>query len=320
MNDPSMLQWLFLATVFVAVALFVAGLFVYFRRSEASQRLDTIIVAPGAGGAAQPPQQVSPWVESIEKLARPLAKLSVPDDDWQESELRRRFMHAGLRHPSAPVVFFGFKTALCFGLPILFWLLKTAGGWDMKPTSAIMIGGLLLAFGYYLPNFVLNRLIRDRQLEIFEAFPDALDLLTICVEAGLSLDAALAKVAGEMRLKSPILADEMELITLEMRAGAGKERALRNFALRTGVEDIDTLVAMLIQSDKFGTSIGESLRIHSDMLRTKRQQRAEEAAAKISVKLVFPLVLCIFPSILIVVVGPAVMQIGKTFATVFGGQ
>lgn len=318
MSNPQLIQWLFLAAVFTATALLVVGLFAYFRRSEASQRLETIIAAPTAPGQAQP--QPSQWIESIEKLARPLAKLSVPDDDWQESELRRRFMHAGLRHPSAPIVFFGVKTALCFGLPILFWLMKMAGGWDMSPTNTMMVGGTLLAFGYYTPNLVLNRLIRDRQREIFESFPDALDLLTICVEAGLGLDAALARVADEMRLKSPILADEMELITLEMRAGAGKEKALRNFALRTGVEEIDTLVAMLIQSDKFGTSIGESLRIHSDMLRTKRQQRAEEAAAKIAVKLVFPLVLCIFPSILIVVVGPAIIQIGKTFSAVFGGQ
>jgi tight adherence protein C len=169
-----------------------------------------------------------------------------------------------------------------------------------------------------VPNWALNRRVRLRQREIFEAFPDALDLLTICVEAGLGLDAALARVAREIRLTSRELSDELELVTLEMRAGAGKDRALRNLALRTGVEDIESLVALLVQSERFGTSIGESLRIQSDTLRVKRQQRAEEAAAKISVKLVFPLVLCILPSIFIVVGGPAVIQIGKTFSQVFG--
>lgn len=317
MGHLTTFQLLFLATVFAAAVLFVLGLFSYFRRSEASQRLDTII-APTAATAA--PARGAAWVERVEKLSKPLARLSVPDDHWKESELRRRFMHAGLRHPSAPAVFFAIKTALCFGLPIAFWLAKVAAGWQMKPTTFVITGGLLLTIGYYLPNLVLNRIIAERQRELFEHFPDALDLLTICVEAGLGLDAALAKVAGEIRLESPTLADELELVTLEMRAGAGKERALRNLAMRTGVDDIDTLVAMLVQSDRFGTSIGESLRIHSDMLRTKRQQRAEETAAKIAVKLVFPLVLCIFPSILIVVGGPAVISIGKTFAAVFGAR
>ncbi len=315
MNDPILLRNLFLAAVFAATALLVFGVFLYFRRTEASRRLDTIVASPLASADTAEP---SPWIEKVERIARPLAKLSVPDDDWKESELRRRFMHAGLRHPSAPIVFFGIKSALCFGLPLAFWFAKIAFGWQMQTSSVILIGALLLAFGYYTPNFILNRMIRERQREIFESFPDALDLLTICVEAGLGLDAALSRVASEIRLESATLADELELVTLEMRAGAGKERALRNLAMRTGVEDVDTLVAMLIQSDKFGTSIGESLRIHSDMLRTKRQQRAEETAAKIAVKLVFPLVLCIFPSILIVVGGPAVISIGKTFATVFG--
>jgi tight adherence protein C len=317
MNAPSIIQFAFLASVFIATVLLVAGVIFLFRRSDASQRLQQI-TAPSMPGSA--PRSESTWVESVEKVVRPLARLSVPDDGWEESELRRRFMHAGLRSPSAPWVFFGLKTLLCFGLPILFWLTKTVAGWELQFSATIFLSTFLLAAGYYVPNLILNRLIRERQREIFDSFPDALDLLTICVEAGLGLDAAISKVAQEMRLKSPILADEMELVTLEMRAGAGKERALRNLSVRTGVEDIDTLVAMLIQSEKFGTSVGESLRIHSDMLRTKRQQRAEEAAAKIAVKLVFPLVLCIFPSILITVAGPAVIQIGKAFSAVFGGS
>ena len=251
-------------------------------------------------------------------MATPLARLSVPDEGWEGSELRRRFMHAGLRSPTAPVFFFAIKTLLAFGLPLALWTAKNIAAWDMPGNKFLIYAGLLCGIGFYVPNLILGRLIALRQREIFENFPDALDLLTICVEAGLSLEAALNRVAGEIRLKSAILADELQLVCLEFRAGSGKERALRNLALRTGVEDIDTLVAMLVQSEKFGTSIGESLRIHSEMLRIKRQQRAEELAAKVAVKLIFPLVLCIFPSILITVAGPAMIRIAKELPKLVG--
>lgn len=252
------------------------------------------------------------------RVTKPLSRLVQPKEGWDQSELRRRFVHAGWRGTSAPSLFFGSKVLLGMGLPIAFLLYKVNTGLDMAPEQVIFVLVWLLASGYYVPNYVLNKKIKQRQREVFEAFPDALDLLTICVEAGLGLDAAIARVANEIRLESVSLADELELVTLEMRAGAGKERALRNLAVRTGVSDIESLVALLVQSEKFGTSIGESLRIQSDTLRVKRQQRAEETAAKITVKLVFPLVLCILPSIFIVVGGPAVIQIGRTFSQVFG--
>lgn len=199
MSNLSPIQLLFLAAIFVSTILLVAGLFTYFRRSEASQRLETIVASP----LVRTDEHRSPqWVETIERLTKPLAKLSVPDDDWKDSELRRRFMHAGLRHPSAPATFFALKTVFCFGFPLVFWLVKLAAGWEMKPSGVVVAMGLLLAIGYYLPNFVLNRRIRERQRTIFESFPDAIDLLTICVEAGLGLDAALAKVANEIRLET----------------------------------------------------------------------------------------------------------------------
>jgi len=313
----TMPQLALLAMVFVATAGLVIGLFLLFRRNEVSQRLERVL--EGSQSAIRKEAPRSAWVESVVRIASPLARLSVPEEGWENSEIRRRLMHAGLRGGSAPVVFFGIKTALGIGLPLLGWLLILLSGKDVKGTTVIMLVFMLLCIGYYLPNFVLNRMVESRQREIFESFPDALDLLTICVEAGLSLEAALGRVAEEIQLKSETLAEELQLVVLEMRAGGGKERALRNLALRTGVEDIDTLVAMLVQSEKFGTSMADSLRIHSDMLRSKRQQRAEELAAKIAVKLIFPLVLCIFPSILIVVAGPAVLRIGKLLTT-FGTQ
>ncbi len=168
---------------------------------------------------------------------------------------------------------------------------------------------VLAAVGYYLPNGVLSRQVRRRQQTIFEDFPDALDLLTVCVEAGLGMDAALTRVADEMHIKSQALSEELQLVLLEMRAGLSKEVALRNLALRTGVEDIDVLVAMLIQAERFGTSVGESLRVHSENLRLKRRLRAEETAGKIGVKLLFPLIFCIFPTLMLVLLGPAVIQV-----------
>lgn len=177
---------------------------------------------------------------------------------------------------------------------------------------------IIMLVGFYAPNAYIDRLREQRQLELFHSFPDALDLMTISMEAGLGMDQAITRVAKEVRLQCPVLADELELFTLEVRAGANRQTALRNLALRTGVEDIDSLVAMLIQSERFGTSVADALRVHSSTLRTKRQQRAEEMAAKVAIKLVFPLILCIFPSILIVVVGPAMIQIGKIFGQVFG--
>jgi tight adherence protein C len=249
-----------------------------------------------------------------------LAKLSVPEEGWEHSELRRRFIQAGLRDPSAPIFFFAVKTMMAFGLPLFLWAFRIFSNSGMPLNKFMLLVAVLSAIGFYLPNFILNRLIARMQLEIFENFPDALDLLTICVEAGLSLEAALNRVAAEIQLKSQILAEELQLVCLEFRAGSGKERALRNLVLRTGVDDISTLVAMLVQSEKFGTSIGESLRIHSESLRVKRQQRAEETAGKVAVKLIFPLLFCIFPSILIVVAGPAMISITKVLPTLVGGN
>jgi len=317
MTSLTWVQVGFLALVFVSAGGLVLGVFDLLRRSEARDRLQRLI---GGNAAPAPEPARTAWVETVAKLAKPLAKLSIPEEGWEESGLRRRFMQAGLRTESAPVVYYGLKTALGFGLPVIAWMVVSTSGSNWAPDTLVVLLVMLLCAGFYAPNLLLERLLKKRKLEIFEGFPDAIDLLTICVEAGLSLEAGIARVAQEIRLKSEALADELQLVSLEFRAGATKERALRNFALRTGVEDVDTLVAMLIQSEKFGTSVGDSLRIHSDMLRTKRMQRAEEAAARIAVKLVIPLVICIFPSILIVVAGPAIISISKTLPLIFGGR
>ncbi|MFA9217991.1 MAG: type II secretion system F family protein [Sphingomonadaceae bacterium] len=249
------------------------------------------------------------WLERIVSLASPLAKLSVPAEGWESSVIRTRFINAGWRTPSTPALFYAGKTGLALLLPALTFLYLESKA--VAPAGNVKILWLLsaAAIGYYLPNVVLNHVVKRRQRDIFETFPDALDLMTVCVEAGLAMDAALARVANEIGLKSVVLAEELQLVTLELRAGSAKEKALRNLSLRTGVEDVDALVTMLIQADRFGTSIADSLRVQSDQLRTKRRQRAEETAAKIALKLLFPLIFFIFPSLLVVLLGPAVLHL-----------
>ena len=254
------------------------------------------------------------WLERVVSLTRPLAKLSLPEEGWEESPERIRFINAGWRKSTAPALFYAAKTGLTLLLPILAYLLLRHGNhnlflWLVAAAAA----------GYYLPDVWLKHCLKVRQREIFETFPDALDLMTVCVEAGLAMDAALARVAQEIGLKSEILAEELQLVTLELRAGSAKDKALRNLALRTGVEDVDSLVTLLIQAERFGTSIAASLRVQSDQLRTKRRQRAEETAAKIALKLLFPLIFFIFPSLMVVLMGPAILQIYRVLLPAMKG-
>lgn len=263
--------------------------------------------------------QESEWVEKIIKVTGPFAKLSLPAEGWEKSALRRRFINAGWRSQSAPAIYFAAKTILAVGLPMLVVIAMSLHIASISRNSLLFLLLICAAIGYYLPNALLSHARARRQLEIFENFPDALDLLTVCVEAGLSLEQALTKVAAEMQLKSVVLSHELQLVLIEMRAGFSKEKALRNLALRTGVEDIDTLVAMLIQSERFGTSMGDSLRVHSENLRNKRRFRAEEAAAKIALKLLFPLIFFIFPTLLLVLLGPAFIQIYRVLLPTLAG-
>lgn len=281
-------------------------------------QIDTASAAPvgessGHGSGAN-------WIETIAKVSHPFAGLSRPKEGWENSPLRVKFMHAGWRNPSAQIVYFGAKTILAFCLPFLLLLIAQRYVNAGQQYMLIVVLLILAALGNYIPNAVLSHQVEARQRTIFEDFPDALDLLTVCVEAGLGMSAALMRVAQEMRLKSAVLSDELELTLVEMRAGFSKEKALRNLALRTGVEDVDTLVSMLIQADRFGTSIADSLRVQADNLRTKRRLRAEEQAAKIALKLLLPLIFCIFPTLLLVLLGPAFIQIYRVLLPAFSGM
>lgn len=308
------MQIIFLLLLFLAVSGFAFGLtWLIFRPRVAPERLHGAGAAPGPasgeGGA---------WQVKIAGLAEPLAKLALPKEGWESSALRTRFLNAGLRHPSAPILYFAAKAGLALGLPLLLTMAFGSGGmpWGVNETMFALL--VVASIGYYLPNVLLSLRIARHQRELLEAFPDALDLVIVCVEAGLGLDAAIARSGEEMRLRSPALADELHLVGLELRVGATREQALRNLALRTGLDDVGALVTMLIQADRFGTSIAESLRVHADGVRTRRRQRAEEAAAKIPLKLLFPLLFCIFPSLMLVLLGPAVISIYHVFLQNYG--
>jgi len=255
------------------------------------------------------------WLAHAVSLTRPLARLSLPEEGWESSPIRSRFVHAGWRSQAAPALFYAAKTGLFVGLPLLAYFLLRRGEHNL-----LLWLVAAAALGYYLPNVWLSHCLKQRQREVFETFPDALDLMTVCVEAGLAMDAALARVAQEIGLKSAVLAEELQLVTLELRAGSAKDKALRNLALRTGVEDVDALVTLLIQAERFGTSIAASLRVQSDQLRTKRRQRAEETAARIALKLLFPLIFFIFPSLMVVLMGPAFLQIYRVLLPAMRGS
>ncbi|BCF90770.1 type II secretion system F family protein [Paraburkholderia largidicola] len=297
------------------------------RPDPLKRRIDGIAASSAAGAmgaaAGTPGMDAddSPaWMETVTKVSHRVAKLSLPKDDWDKSALRRRFANAGMRSETAPAIYFAAKTLLALVLPALALLGMTLFAGPDAQKFLLMATLSMAALGFYLPNVVLNRLIEQRRRSLFEDLPDALDLMTVCVEAGLGLDAAMQRVAEEIGVKSHALKEELELVLLELRAGAGRDKALRNLALRTGVEDIDTLTSMLIQADRFGTSVGDSLRVFIDTLRTKRRLRAEELAAKIALKLLFPLMFCIFPTLIMVLIGPAAMQVVRQLLPTMGGM
>ena len=245
-------------------------------------------------------EEEKPRYQSLIGMLKRLGE-KAPKRPNEMGSLRLRLVQAGFRRDEALTIFFGIRVAFALGLFALF-----ASSIFARPNIALALGGLGL--GYILPGMVLARMAKRRAHRIRLSLADMLDLLVVSVEAGLGLDAALQRVGQELAFAYPELADELRLINLELRAGKPRAEALRNLADRTGVDDLASLVTMLIQTDKFGTSVAQSLRVYSETLRTKRRQRAEEAAAKTGVKMVFPLVTCIFPAIWVITIGPAAIK------------
>jgi tight adherence protein C len=252
------------------------------------------------GGRALAVESKPAFRDRIEQALDPIGK-AIPLSPADVSRTRAWLIQAGFRDAIDVNYYFGARMlmmAVGFGAVVLFQ------GFD----NLFLLAGIS-GLGFILPRFVLKRMIRDRQHRIRLGLPDALDLTVICVEAGLALDQALTRVSQDLHHAHPDLSDEFHLVNLEMRAGKPRAEALRNLVDRTGVDDIRSLVGTLIQTDRFGTSIAQALRVHSDSLRTERRQRAEEQAAKTSIKMVPPLVVFVLPSIIFVTIGPAVIAL-----------
>jgi len=235
----------------------------------------------------------------------------LPKSQQEISVIEQRLTRAGYRNDSAVKVFYGAKVLTPL---VLCLVLLASGAMSASPFFSWALG---LGGGFLLPDFWLGRMIARRQKKIRTGLPDALDFMVICIEAGLSLDGATARTAEELATAHPALNDELAVVVLETRAGRPRSDAWRQFGERTGVESIRVLATILIQAEQLGTSVSKTLRVHSETLRTKRRQQIEEQAAKTTVKLVFPLVLCIFPSLFVVVLAPSAILMAEAFSTNF---
>jgi tight adherence protein C len=289
-----------LVFVTVAAIVFSFGAAVVMPTSVLGARLRSLGTRP------QSHMQKAPIKERIEQALSPLSK-AIPLSPAEANKSRAWLMQAGYREARHETVYFGMRV-FCAITGLLLVVLST--GFD---SPYLLIG--IPALGFLLPRFVLKRMIRERQRRIRVGLADALDLTVICVEAGLSLDQAMARVGQDLRYAHQDLSDEFYLVNLEMRAGKPRPEALRNLADRTGVDDLRALVGVLIQTDRFGTSVAQALRVHSDSLRTERRQRAEEQAAKTTIKMIPALVVFVLPSMFFVTLGPAVIGLIHTLGS-----
>jgi len=299
--------------IFAAIALFsFSMMYILFPpKTIVRERLEGLAEeAIGARGGAFPGTPANPWQKFLEKLG---GKISLRPKDY--GKYRKLLVSAGIP-PSMLAAFMGVKvlSAIAFpGIYILFYL-----GYGMragqKPAMAVIFLIILAAVGFIVPGFWLGRRARKRKLGIFYDLPDILDVMTVCVEAGLSVDASMIRISEDKQFKETSLAKEMKVAITETRAGKPRHEALRDMGERSGVEDLRALAAMLIQTERLGTSLADALRVHSDFLRTKRRQMAEEAAAKTAVKLIFPLAFFLLPSMFVVVLLPALIRLAHFFS------
>jgi tight adherence protein C len=293
------------ALSFLAIFLLIAsGGLILFYREAMIQRIAAVITPRAKQGnfretMEQTGATLGVMVQQFERV--------LPKSQAEISVLQQRLVRAGYRGDSAVTLFRGAKVLIPLALCVLAF---TTGAGSYSPFFVYLVA---LGLGFLLPDFWLGNRIAARQARIRRGLPDVLDLLVICIEAGLSLDQSVSRTADELSLAQPAVCDELSIVVLEQRAGAARADAWKHFAERTNVDSVRNLVSVLVQSEKFGTSIAKTLRVHSDTLRTQRRQKVEEQAAKTTVKLVFPLVFFIFPSLFLVTLGPAAITVMENF-------
>lgn len=291
---------LFTFVVFVAVVAIVAlaGMKMYVRPKEAMERV--------SGGIEQTEHVVAHPSLAIHELIKRLGNF-IPQSPKDVTVMQRRLIRAGIRNENALKILYGAKAICGVSFPLMLAAVVSTNSWDSTNKIAAILAAA--AVGFFGPNEYVRRLSAKRQKEIARGLANALDLLVVCVESGLGLDQAILQVSKELEHAHPEISEEFGFVNLELKAGKRRVDALRNLAERTGVDDLKKLVAVLIQADRFGTGVAQSLRAHSDFMRVQARQVAEEKAAKLGVKLIFPIFFCILPSLFVVTVGPVAVKI-----------
>jgi tight adherence protein C len=292
---------------FAATFLLVMGISAFLRPRVAGRRLARL----GSVGASEAERESLIVNQDSNAVVRAIGRLGQSSAESGEAgPLRQKLIHAGYRGQAAPAVFYGLRLVLALALPSLMLLLPIA--WKMPHVQLVLILCLAAGFGFVAPSLALDMRRSRRQNEIRRVLPDALDLLVVCVEAGYAINQSLARVSDEFAAKSANLSSEFGLVTAETRAGKSMTEALRSLADRTGVEDISSLVALLVQTERFGTSVANALRVHADAMRVRRMQRAEERAQKAPLKLIFPATL-IFAALMMIFMAPSVYRFSQAF-------
>lgn len=304
---------LFAAVAWWLLELVAAG------RSRATERLDELknplLRKRKEDGL---PKRADTMAKMLEKASPALAAPLQPKNEYELSRLKAKLASAGFRGEAASSIYLGLKfTGLIVGLVFGSAIVMSILGFTQKSmTISVVVAGVL----FYLPGLILTLMVKSRQQAIFLGLPDALDLLVVCVEAGLGLDQAMRKVSEEMKKACPVICEELSLSNFQLQMGRPRTEVLHELGVRTGVDDLRSLAAILIQADKFGSSIAQALRVQSDSMRTRRRQLAEEKAAKTAVKLIFPLVIFIFPGIFVILVGPAAITMIRDMFPMMSGS
>ena len=308
----------FLALIFLSVVTLVFAIYFLFgRQNVATERLSRLIPARKETAETKPQLLNNGSQGFVAKVTKPLHDIVVPKQGATKKKVRLKLIRAGFRSEISFQNYMASKIVFAILLPAIYIIGRAF--YRLTP-DVILISVVLLLIGFFLPNLFIWLVTQGRQEGLTRALPDALDLMVVCVEAGLGLDMTFKRVGDEVRPINKDLSEEFRLTNLEIRAGRSRDEAFKDMALRTGVPDIHNLMTVLVQTSRFGTSLAKALRVHADAMRIKRRQRAEEQAAKSTVKLIFPLVLFIFPAIFVVLVGPAAIQIAKVLLPVLSGQ
>ena len=300
---------------FLSVCLLIIGIMIYVRQSRTRRAMLEKIASTDEWIMPQEEAQKTDLTGTkssegiLFRFIHRLGQKTKADKSAEDFQIKLKFLRAGIRDRNAPTTFWGVKLLLSISMLSLFIGFFVFYKPSMQPLHVLVIAAGMGLLGLFLPDYWLWKKAINRRNRIIKGFPDALDMLVVCVEAGMGLDAAINRVGLELELSQPDLSEEFKLLNLELRAGKARAAALKSMGERINADDVDSLITLLLQTDRFGTSVGQALRVYSETFRTKRYQRAEEAAAKISTKLLFPLITCIFPAMFTVLLGPAAIQI-----------